>query len=238
MAPPGDFSPHTSSRASESGWGRVTVTWATMNHRGAAPQRLRDGGEDRPAVREGRRRSGDDGSARSVPGAREVTLRGPTWSVPLGSTWSSPWVRRPGATPKACPFTTPDATSCQSIGRRVRCFPRHEMLPIPLRPTDITPDWLTAALRLGDLNDATVDSVTAEPMQSLTSTMHRLHLGYRETDPGIARDADLEAVQRPSRGPRRLRPLPRQRLRARGAFLPGDCAGDQGSRAALLSCRV
>ena len=59
------------------------------------------------------------------------------------------------------------------------------MLPIPLRPTDITPDWLTAELRLGDLNDATVDSVTAEPMQSLTSTMHRLHLGYRETDPAL-----------------------------------------------------
>lgn len=62
------------------------------------------------------------------------------------------------------------------------------MLPIPLAPSDVTPAWLTAALRQGGpsesgLDSVDVTSVTTSHVQSLTSTMHRLHIEYAHEVP-------------------------------------------------------
>lgn len=56
------------------------------------------------------------------------------------------------------------------------------MLPIPLTPSEVTPAWLTAALRAAGLDGAEVRSVTDSHVQSLTSTMHRLHIEYARVD--------------------------------------------------------
>lgn len=57
------------------------------------------------------------------------------------------------------------------------------MLPIPLAPSDVTPAWLTAALRESGLDGAEVTAVTTSHVQSLTSTMHRLHIEYAHEAP-------------------------------------------------------
>lgn len=64
------------------------------------------------------------------------------------------------------------------------------MLPIPLAPSDVTPAWLTAALHESAapaLAHAEVTAVTTSHVQSLTSTMHRLHIEYATTDPAYPR---------------------------------------------------
>ncbi|MEX2230036.1 MAG: phosphotransferase [Dehalococcoidia bacterium] len=61
------------------------------------------------------------------------------------------------------------------------------MLSIPLRDTDITPAWLAAALRLGNVDCPAIESVSAEPMTSLTSTMHRLRVVYSRADSSAPR---------------------------------------------------
>jgi aminoglycoside/choline kinase family phosphotransferase len=56
------------------------------------------------------------------------------------------------------------------------------MLPIPLAPSDVTPAWLTAALRESGIEGVEVKAVTDSHVQSLTSTMHRLHIEYARAD--------------------------------------------------------
>ena len=57
------------------------------------------------------------------------------------------------------------------------------MLPIPLAPSEVTPAWLTAALHQGGLDGVEVTAVTTSHVQSLTSTMHRLHIKYAREVP-------------------------------------------------------
>ena len=56
------------------------------------------------------------------------------------------------------------------------------MLPIPLTPSEVTAAWLTNALREAGLERVEVTAVTDSHVQSLTSTMHRLHIEYAHAD--------------------------------------------------------
>jgi hypothetical protein len=51
---------------------------------------------------------------------------------------------------------------------------------IPIRPEEVTPHWLTETLRVAGFRTATVASVDATPINSVTATVHRLHLTYTE----------------------------------------------------------
>ena len=59
------------------------------------------------------------------------------------------------------------------------------MAGIPLSTSDVTPEWLTDVLQASGIPDRRVSAVAFEPLDSLTSTMHRIRIDYASRHPDL-----------------------------------------------------
>jgi hypothetical protein len=59
------------------------------------------------------------------------------------------------------------------------------MAAIPLSRSDVTPGWLSEVLQANGLPNASVSAVAFEPLDSLTSTMHRIRVDYESRHPDL-----------------------------------------------------